>query len=74
MRDVRAAGVDVMTFGQYMRPTKRHMPVLEYVTPEGFERWCKLGEEMVRTRFFVSVFSGLRFSYSIQWGNNGLFC
>jgi lipoyl synthase len=31
--------VDVVTFGQYMRPTKRHMKVEEYVLPEVFERW-----------------------------------
>ena len=30
------AGVDVVTLGQYMRPTKRHMPVVEFVTPEAF--------------------------------------
>lgn len=53
MRDVRAAGVDVMTFGQYMRPTKRHMPVSEYVTPEGFDSWRQLGEDMVRCSWQV---------------------
>lgn len=47
MEKVRAAGVDVMTFGQYMRPSKRHMPVSEYVTPEAFENYRLLGEEMV---------------------------
>jgi lipoic acid synthetase len=31
--------VDVVTFGQYMRPTKRHMAVHEYVTPDKFELW-----------------------------------
>ncbi|KAK9819500.1 hypothetical protein WJX81_007971 [Elliptochloris bilobata] len=36
MRDIRAAGVDVVTLGQYMRPTKRHMAVAEYVTPATF--------------------------------------
>ncbi|ONK75529.1 uncharacterized protein A4U43_C03F17840 [Asparagus officinalis] len=46
MEKVRAAGVDVMTFGQYMRPSKRHMPVSEYVTPEAFENYRLLGEEM----------------------------
>ncbi|KAF2620329.1 hypothetical protein F2Q68_00042139 [Brassica cretica] len=46
MEKVRAAGVDVMTFGQYMRPSKRHMPVAEYVTPEAFERYRLLGMEM----------------------------
>ncbi|CAI5502922.1 unnamed protein product, partial [Closterium sp. Naga37s-1] len=46
MEAVRAAGVDVMTFGQYMRPTRRHMPVSHYVTPEAFDQWKKVGEEM----------------------------
>lgn len=48
MEKVRAAGVDVMTFGQYMRPSKRHMPVSEYITPEAFEKYRVLGMEMVR--------------------------
>ena len=47
MELVRDAGVDVMTFGQYMRPTKKHMPVSEYVTPEAFEEYRKLGMDMV---------------------------
>lgn len=37
--DLREVNVDVVTFGQYMRPTKRHMKVEEYVTPEAFEMW-----------------------------------
>lgn len=47
MEKVRAAGVDVITFGQYMRPSKRHMPVSEYITPEAFENYRTLGMEMV---------------------------
>lgn len=39
LRQLRAANVDVVTFGQYMRPTKRHMKVEEYVTPATFELW-----------------------------------
>ncbi|KAI3937069.1 hypothetical protein MKX01_015284 [Papaver californicum] len=46
MEKVRAAGVDVMTFGQYMRPSKRHMPVSEYITPEAFEKYRVLGIDM----------------------------
>ncbi|CDP14732.1 unnamed protein product [Coffea canephora] len=46
MEKVRAAGVDVMTFGQYMRPSKRHMSVSEYITPEAFEKYRVLGMEM----------------------------
>lgn len=45
---LRQADVDVVTFGQYMRPTKRHMPVSEYVTPEAFEEYRRIGLEMVR--------------------------
>lgn len=37
--DLREVNVDVVTFGQYMRPTKRHMKVDQYVTPEVFEMW-----------------------------------
>lgn len=39
LRQLRAIDVDVVTFGQYMRPTKRHMAVHEYVTPDRFEHW-----------------------------------
>lgn len=37
--ELRKIDVDVVTFGQYMRPTKRHMKVTEYITPEAFEKW-----------------------------------
>lgn len=40
------AKVDIVTFGQYMRPTKRHMKVSEYVTPEKFAYWQKRAEEL----------------------------
>jgi lipoic acid synthetase len=36
MRDIRAAGVEVLTIGQYLRPTLKHLPVVEFVTPEVF--------------------------------------
>lgn len=39
LRDLRSAGVDVVTFGQYLQPTKRHLPILEYITPEKFDFW-----------------------------------
>lgn len=39
--ELRKIDVDVVTFGQYMRPTKRHMKVHEYVTPATFEDWRK---------------------------------
>jgi lipoic acid synthetase len=46
LRDLRAIGVDVVTLGQYLRPTKRHMKVAEYVTPEAFDRWRQEAESM----------------------------
>ena len=36
----------MVTLGQYMRPTKRHMPVSEYVTPESFAAYQQAAEEM----------------------------
>lgn len=44
LADLRAAGVDCVTFGQYMRPTKRHMPVTEYVHPDKFKEWQQEAE------------------------------
>jgi lipoyl synthase len=44
IRDVRNAGIDVLTFGQYLRPTARHLPVDRYVPPEEFEEWKKEAE------------------------------
>lgn len=39
LKDLRKINVDVVTFGQYMRPTKRHMKVVEYIKPEKFDYW-----------------------------------
>uniref|UniRef100_D3TM61 Lipoyl synthase, mitochondrial n=1 Tax=Glossina morsitans morsitans TaxID=37546 RepID=D3TM61_GLOMM len=39
MQDLREAGVECLTLGQYMQPTKRHLKVIEYVTPEKFKQW-----------------------------------
>ena len=44
--DLRAVGVDCLTLGQYMQPTKRHLKVQEYVTPEKFKHWETIGNEM----------------------------
>ncbi len=37
MSDLKAAGVDIITLGQYLQPTRRHLPVARFVTPEEFE-------------------------------------
>ena len=46
MKDLRSVDVDVVTFGQYLRPTENHLSVVEYVKPEKFEHFKKVGEEM----------------------------
>jgi lipoic acid synthetase len=46
MRDLRAVGVDVLTLGQYLRPTDHHLAVVEYVAPEQFDWYRERGEQM----------------------------
>ncbi|KAH3683601.1 hypothetical protein WICPIJ_005448 [Wickerhamomyces pijperi] len=46
MKELRAIDCDVVTFGQYMRPTKRHMKVVEYIKPERFDYWKEKALEM----------------------------
>jgi lipoic acid synthetase len=45
-QDLRAVGVDLMTLGQYLQPTKFHLPVDRWVTPEEFAEHARVGEEM----------------------------
>lgn len=42
--DARGVGVSLVTIGQYLRPTREHLPVVEYVTPEVFEGYRSYGE------------------------------
>lgn len=44
MRDMRAHEVDVLTLGQYLRPTEHHLSVVEYVTPDMFDFYRVKGE------------------------------
>lgn len=46
MVHLREAGVDFLTLGQYLRPSARHLPVKEYVRPETFDAYKKMGEEL----------------------------
>lgn len=46
LRDLKENGVDVVTFGQYLRPTRRHMSVQRYVTPEEFKNWQEKADAM----------------------------
>ncbi len=46
LSDLRAVGVDIVTLGQYLRPTAAHLPVARWWTPEEFESLRAVGEEM----------------------------
>ncbi len=46
MTHLRGVVVDFLTVGQYLRPSSRHLPVNEYVTPSQFERYRAIGEEL----------------------------
>ena len=44
--DLHAAGADIVTVGQYLRPTARHLPVARWWPPDAFARWKEIGEAM----------------------------
>jgi lipoic acid synthetase len=46
MAHLRMVGVDFLTVGQYLRPSPRHLPVVEYVRPEQFRRYQAMGEDL----------------------------
>jgi lipoic acid synthetase len=46
MKDVRKVGVRLFTIGQYLQPTHKHIPVIEYVTPEQFAKYKEIGMEL----------------------------
>ena len=46
MYDLRAVGVDILTLGQYLQPTPKHLPIAEFVTPERFDKYREAGLEM----------------------------
>lgn len=61
LKDLREVGCDVVTFGQYLQPTRRHLKVEGFVTPEEFQEWQSIAEGMG----FLYVASGplVRSSY-----------
>jgi lipoic acid synthetase len=46
MTDLRSVGVDILTLGQYLQPTPKHLPIQEFITPELFDKYGQLGKEM----------------------------
>jgi lipoyl synthase len=64
MRDLRAHGCDLLTVGQYLAPSKHHLPVARFVAPQDFERFAALATQMG----FRNVASGpmVRSSYHAE--------
>lgn len=65
MRDIRAVGVDIMTIGQYLQPTREHLPIERWVTPEQFAEFKRFGLEALK---FPVIESGplVRSSYHAE--------
>jgi lipoic acid synthetase len=61
MTDLAWAGVDILTCGQYLKPAKKNLPVVEYVTPQKFDEIKKIGDSIG----FAATFAGpyVRSSY-----------
>jgi lipoic acid synthetase len=72
MRDLRAAEVNILTLGQYLQPTVKHLPVVEFVTPEKFREYGRIADSMgfthvasgpmVRSSYHADEFSPAAFS------------
>lgn len=62
MEDLRSHDVDALTIGQYLRPTRRHLPVMEYVHPDTFAEYREIGETM--GFLFVAAGPFVRSSYN----------
>lgn len=64
MKDLRRVGCDFLTIGQYLSPSRNHLPVEEFIAPAVFEEYRKAGEEMG----FLSVASSpfVRSSYNAE--------
>lgn len=54
MQDLRDSGCDILTLGQYLQPTPRHLPVVDFVNPEQFAKYKKVGLEQMGYRFVES--------------------
>ena len=68
MKDLRKAGCEILTIGQYLRPGKRHLPVQRYYHPDEFVEFGKIGKELgfahvesgplVRSSYHASAYKG----------------
>jgi lipoic acid synthetase len=46
MQDMRAVNCDILTIGQYLQPTQKHLGVTDFITPQQFDAWREFGESI----------------------------
>jgi lipoyl synthase len=71
LKDLRAMGVNAVTIGQYLRPTMKHLPVVEYVHPDVFAEYEQIGEELgfdfvASGPFIRSSYNAIAFSEKVM--------
>ena len=71
LNDLRSVGVDAVTIGQYLRPTMHHLPVNEYVHPDVFQEYERIGEAMgfsfvASGPFIRSSYNAIEFSKKVM--------
>jgi lipoic acid synthetase len=67
LADLAAIGVDIVTIGQYLRPTSHHLPVARWWTPADFDEWRRIGEELGITHVESSPFTRSSHHAASSW-------
>ena len=65
--DLKNAGVDIVTIGQYIQPSKAHLPVAKYYTPEEFEDLRKLAEKVGITNYQIDPLVRSSYKAALSW-------
>lgn len=65
--DLKNAGVDIVTIGQYIQPSKEHLPVAKYYTPEEFEELRQLAQKVGITNYQIDPLVRSSYKASISW-------
>ena len=67
--DLKNAGVDIVTIGQYIQPSKAHLPVAKYYTPDEFEDLRKLAEKVGITNYQIDPLVRSSYKAALSWQN-----
>lgn len=67
LHDLKEAGVDIITIGQYIQPSKEHLPVAKYYTPEEFADLRKLAEEMGIINYQIDPLVRSSYKAAVSW-------